>query len=256
MIPGPMIMGGDGNTRPTQPASAPRRGAPAEETGSFSAQVWAESAPIRSAIDELPFVRSLADGTLERAVFDHYLAQDAHYLRDYARALATLAALAPTRETAMFWARASAEGVETEMLLHTSYLGEAASSGAGLPPPSPTCTLYTSFLLAEGLRGGYASLAAAVLPCFVVYEDVGRRLADRVRDEVRSGSGSAHPYGTWIATYEDDALSARRASALVDEAAARATEDERRRMREAYLTSTRCEWMFWDAAWRKESWPV
>ena len=28
------------------------------------------------------------------------------------------------------------------------------------------------------------------------------------------------------------------------------------RMRRAYTTATRCEWMFWDAAHRRETWPV
>ena len=57
---------------------------------------WAEIAGVRAEIDDLPFVRGLADGTLGREAFLEYLAQDALYLRDYARALAEAARLAPT----------------------------------------------------------------------------------------------------------------------------------------------------------------
>ncbi len=38
--------------------------------------------------------------------------------------------------------------------------------------------------------------------------------------------------------------------------AAAATEDQRARMLDAFKRSTRYEWMFWDAAYRLESWPV
>ena len=44
--------------------------------------------------------------------------------------------------------------------------------------------------------------------------------------------------------------------ALVDKEAKRAGTDEKERMSEAFLTSSRYEWMFWDMAWREEQWPV
>lgn len=228
---------------------------------SFAAQMWAETAEIRTAIDDLAFVRELADGTLELATFDYYMVQDALYLRDYARALAALASLAPSSEAQVFWAKAAAEAIEVEMSLHTSHVGAEGSTEAKTAAhawePSPTCVMYTGFLVSEATRGSYASLAAAVLPCFAVYQDVGARLAARVRDS-SGGSLDAHAYGDWIATYEDPAFeeSTRYASALVDEAAASASPATVARMRIAYVTATRCEWMFWDAAHRREGWPV
>ncbi len=219
----------------------------------FSAQLWEASSGIRERIGQLAFVRELADGSLSRERFGYYLAQDAHYLRDYARALAALAALAPTPQAQVFWGKAGTEAIEVELLLHASHVDVLTG-----PAPSPTCVLYTSFLLAEATRGDYASLAAAVLPCFVVYADVGARLAAAARAQLPGGDLSAHPYGDWIATYENPAFagSARQASELVDEAAAGAAAAGRERMTGAYLTATRCEWMFWDAAYRLESWPA
>ncbi len=74
------------------------RGGTATRPGStdIAADWWQEIAGIRAGIDELPFIRALADGSLERAPFLSYLAQDALYLRDYARVLAEAARLAPT----------------------------------------------------------------------------------------------------------------------------------------------------------------
>ena len=51
---------------------------------------------IYAAILRHPFVAGLTDGTLPREAFRHYIVQDAHYLRGYARALALCAAKAPT----------------------------------------------------------------------------------------------------------------------------------------------------------------
>ncbi len=234
------------------------------DAGSFSATLWAETAGIRAAIDELPFVRELVDGTLDRATFDYYMVQDALYLRDYSRSLAALSSLAPTSEAQVFWATAAAEAIEVEMALHTSRVGaEGESTGDATDSndtswePSPTCVMYTGFLISEATRGDYASLAAAVLPCFAVYHDVGTRLAARVR-AASGGELEGHNYADWIATYEDPGFEAStlRAAALVDEVAAQANPETIARMRRAYITATRSEWMFWDAAHRQETWPV
>lgn len=40
----------------------------------FTAEIWARIAPIRAAIEKLPFVEALADGSLERGLFVGYLA--------------------------------------------------------------------------------------------------------------------------------------------------------------------------------------
>jgi thiaminase len=43
---------------------------------------------------------------------------------------------------------------------------------------------------------------------------------------------------------------------LMDDVAADATGTERERFRELFLTSARYEYLFWDAAWNAEEWPV
>ena len=60
----------------------------------FAERVWREVTPWYDAIRRHPFLTGLTAGTLPPEVFARYLLDDAHYLRDYARALATLAARA------------------------------------------------------------------------------------------------------------------------------------------------------------------
>lgn len=171
-------------------------------------------------------------------LFRGYLAQDAIYLREYARALAAASTLAPTAAEQSFWAGAAREAIDTELALHGTWVGEADLLAAS---PSPVTRAYVDHLLALATRGDYAALIAALLPCFWIYQDVGRRLAALARP--------GHPYETWLATYADDgfAEATRQAIALVGQHAAGAEAATRARMREAFVVSARHEEAFFRA---------
>lgn len=218
-----------------------------DDDAPFSRSAWARTANIRAEIDALPFLIHLADGTLLRRTFTHYLTQDAHYLADYARALAACATKADDVTELAFWAEQAAGAVVVERALHTSHVTDVDAV-----PPSPTCTGYVSFLLATAATGSYPELVAAVLPCYTVYDDVGTRLRAQV------GYLDGHPYRDWIATYGDPQFAehTRRACRIADRLAAAADPVTVQRMHAAYVTAARYEWMFWESANRHESWPV
>ncbi|GAA1352414.1 bifunctional hydroxymethylpyrimidine kinase/phosphomethylpyrimidine kinase [Falsarthrobacter nasiphocae] len=202
---------------------------------SWAREQWDACADVRAASSQGRFVTRLAAGTLERARFEWYLAQDLLYLDEYARALASLAAVAPTRRAQAFWARASQECLEVEAALHLSHARE------GSPEAAPMTRAYTDHLLAVSARGSYAELAAAVLPCFWLYQAVGEELAEAARPE--------HPYVDWLATYGTDEFreSTRVAIELTDEAAGHAGPEERSRMAAAFRRSMELERDFFDA---------
>jgi len=52
------------------------------------------------------------------------------------------------------------------------------------------------------------------------------------------------------------AASTEQAKQILDRLAAHADPATVERMHEAFATASRYEWMFWDAAWRQETWPV
>lgn len=215
-------------------------------TTTFCNELWTATAEIRSAIDKLPFVTGLGDGTLDREKFVYYLAQDAHYLRGYARALASAAAMADRPQDIAFFAKSAHDAVVVESSLHESNVVDVDAW-----IPSPTCTGYTSYLLSVAHTQGYPELTAAVLPCFWIYAEVGRALLEQ------AGDLTAHPYGDWIGTYADEEFEAAtdHARQIVNRLADQADPATRARMRTAYTTASTWEWMFWDAAWRVESWP-
>lgn len=213
----------------------------------FTDDTWRRSAPVRAAIDALPFVRGLGDGTLDRERFTYYMAQDALYLADYGRVLATLGGQATDPAETLFWADSARTATVVERELHGAHVADLAEH-----EPSPTCLAYTSYLASLTTQGSYAVAVAGVLPCYWIYQDVGQGLI------ATAGDLAGHPYGDWIGTYADDAFaeSVTRAREIADRCAAQASAETVERMHRAYLTAARFEWMFWDAAWRRESWPV
>ena len=218
---------------------------------------WAGIADVRAAIDDLPFIRALADGTLAREPFLGYLAQDALYLRDYARVLAEASRLAPDAAAQAFWANSAHGALVGELELHTGWLAGARADGGSADPlhdaatfaaePDATTTAYLDHLLATGARGDYAVLIAALLPCFWIYVDLGERLA--AGEFGAEALDPGHPYASWLATYSDAAfaVATRAAIDLVAGLASRATPERRAAMRRAFRASAEHELAFFAA---------
>jgi thiaminase/transcriptional activator TenA len=65
-------------------------------------------------------------------------------------------------------------------------------------------------------------------------------------------------YQRWIESYHSEEFE-RGVTAilgLVDRVGAGLGSDDAARLRGVALAAARYEWMFWDAAWRRESWPL
>lgn len=219
----------------------------------FCNQAWRNTVKLQQAVLDHPFNEELASGTLSRERFQFYLAQDARYLVGFGRALAVAAARAPEPGDLTFFAGAAREAVVVERALHEGYFERFGLSEAELAAieTSPTCLAYTSFLLATAQTGSYGELVAALLPCFWVYQHVGSDILGRTQV-------ADNPYRTWIETYADDkfAASVQQCRDAVDRAAAAADPETRERMLAAFTRACEYEWMFWDSAYRLESWPT
>jgi len=218
----------------------------------WTGALWSRIDETFEAILRHPFIIGLTDGSLDPAAFTHFLAQDSHYLRCYSRVLSLVAAKASDpQDTAMF-SRHAAGAVEVEIHLHTRLLGALGVDPAAVAttPVSPTTVAYTSYLLATAYAGSYTDGVAAVLPCYWIYAEVGRALGAR---------GSPDPrYQRWIDTYAGDEFQAVVSEVLVtaDRIGAVITSSEADHAAEHFVVTSRYEWMFWDAAFRRETWPV
>lgn len=163
----------------------------------LSEQLWADNADLAAAALTGRFVRGVADGSLPRAAFAGYLAQDAHFLQSFARAYALCLAASPDPQTLLAFADLIT-GVREELGLHGSY---AARWGIGADvDPAPATLAYTDFLLATAATAGLGATCAAMTPCMRLYAHLGRALS--------AGREPAGPYADWVRTYADPAFEA------------------------------------------------
>jgi hypothetical protein len=87
----------------------------------FSREAWDQNARVYETIRTMPFNSELAAGSLSEARFKHYITQDAHYLIGFGRALAVMAAKAPTPDRIVQFAKAAEVAVVVERELHRSF---------------------------------------------------------------------------------------------------------------------------------------
>ncbi len=218
----------------------------------FSQDAWARNARLIQTIQEMDFNRALSAGTLDQEIFKYYVVQDSLYLTGYARALAAAGVKAPNPDAMLTFTGSAQEAIQVERALHASYFETFGVDPAEArnAEPSPTCLAYTSYMLGLAQTAGYAELVAAILPCFWVYWEVGKRIDAEATPN--------NPYRAWIDTYADESFGAAVQAVIrhVDSAAAAAGPETVAGMHHAFMRTTQYEWMFWDAAWRREDWPV
>jgi len=212
-----------------------------------------EAAGIWEAQHQHPFVRGIGDGKLDLERFTFWLRQDYVFLIEYARLLGLAAARSPDVETMTRFAGLLKETLETEMSLHRAYAEEFGISREELEreQPAPTTRAYTDFLVRVAATGDFAELVAALLPCMWSFSDIGQRLAIQPAPEDRR-------YAQWIAMYSSREFAelAEWCRELLDSLAAGLPERDLKKLEEAFLTSSRYEWQFWEMAWKMERWRI
>ena len=219
----------------------------------LSSQLRRAADAVWQAQHEHPFLRGIADGTLEPARFSFYVRQDYLFLIEYARLLALGAARSPDLATMTRFAELTTEILTTEMDLHRSFAAELGLPAAELESAeaAPTTQGYTDFLVRTAAQGDFAELAAALLPCMWGYAEIGQVLAAR-------GRSPDNRYARWVDMYASAQFAelAQWCRALVDRLGAGLAADGRARLRRAFLTSSRYELAFWEMAWNGERWPA
>ncbi len=221
---------------------------------SFSAELRREAAPIWDREKRHPFVLGVGDGTLPIENFRYYMRQDYLFLVDFCRAISMAVAKATEVEDMAWFARLLHETLNTEMSLHVGFCEDFGITERELKDTeaSPTTLAYTRHLVEIGYAGGVGRIASAILPCSWGYGEVGQMLHDR------GLPGDQPLYARWIEMYSSPEFAqlADWLRSFVDRAALAAGESEREAMRDAFLVSSRYEYMFWDAAYGMEGWPV
>ena len=214
----------------------------------FSDELRIAAAPIWEKIFKHPFLVAIKNGSLPIETFRYYLTQDYLYLEGFARTVAMALAKAPDSETLEELSLRVLTPVERP--LHHKLLAEAEVTLTSIyeAGPSPTNTAYVNHMIKTASLYGLGPTAAALLPCPWTYH--------LLKDEV---GASDHPlYSQWtefyVAGFLENSVAAWRK--FVDQAALTAGPGELNDMRRAFITSSQYEYMFWEAALSRESWPI
>jgi thiaminase/transcriptional activator TenA len=220
----------------------------------FTEQVRQQAAGVRAQVLQHPFVTGIGNGTLPLAAFRYYMCQDYVFLIEYCRVLALAVAKAEDLETMGRFAALLHATLHTEMALHRDFAAQFGIPVADLEATraAPSTRSYTQHLLTTAYAGSLTDITAALLPCMWDYSDIGQRLAAQ-------GVPASQPlYAEWIRMYATPEFGALATwlRALLDRLARHAALAEQDRLTRLFIDSCRYEYLFWDMAYRQETWPV
>lgn len=207
--------------------------------------------PLWDAQLEHPFVRGIADGTLEVERFRNWVEQDYRFLKEYARVFAWAAAKARKLEPMGWYADMLDLTLNTEMDLHRDYAARFDVTEDELESVDmwPTTRAYTDFLVRTAADGDMCDLLAALLPCTWGYAHIGQNLAEEElpKDE---------RYAEWIKTYSSDEFveGAEWLKSEINRLGDSLPDHRKDDLEELFVTSSRYEYRFWDMCYGGEGW--
>jgi len=214
-----------------------------DAAGEFTASLWHLVEDIYKEIIDHPFVRQLAEGTLPLHSFAHYLSQDILYLRDDSLAFEKLAEKAPSIYEYDFFKKLASDGIAFEQDLQNYFLDFFKVDKA--KTKSPVIYTYTSFLFNHVRESSYSVAAAALLPCFWIYNKMGNLLLAQ--------SANNNVYQKWIDTYESAEYEAYTRSfiKIVEDLSINLSYDQKALMKQAFIEATKLELAFFEESYLK-----
>ncbi|SDB94432.1 thiaminase II [Acinetobacter boissieri] len=216
----------------------------------FTQQLWQDNANLYQHALNHPFNQQLAQGTLPKEVFQHYIIQDAHYLVAYGRALAVTAAKAFDADDIIQFSEGAKIAIIVERSLHHDFMKQfdIAPNIFENTPLSLACHHYTSFLTATAWSESYPVVLASLLPCFWIYAEIGKEIVKQSQPD--------NPYQAWINTYAGDEFNhaVQNIIRTIDHVASLSDPSTLEKMKHAYRHAAKLEWLFWDSAYQQTHW--
>lgn len=201
---------------------------------------------------EHPFVKGIADGTLDQEKFRYYMIQDYLYLIDYAKVFAIGVAKATDMETLKLFSGYVNQILDGEMDIHKGYMGKLGITQEEVEHTKVALDnlSYTSYMIRVAYDEGPAEVAAAILSCALSYEVIARQMAAEYPDAEK------HPfYGEWVSGYANEDY--HKANEVLIDLTERLTknynEEQLAHLTEIFINCSRYEGAFWDMAWNQKA---
>ncbi|SDA16802.1 thiaminase (transcriptional activator TenA) [Ruminococcus sp. YE71] len=215
-----------------------------------SERIYKAAMPIWETYYDHPFVKGIADGTLDKDKFAYYMVQDHKYLMQYAKVFA-LGVIRASKESdmRMFGSLISAT-LDTENAVHQSYLAKFGIDHDVIEntPMALNNESYTNYMISIGFKGGLAEIAAAVLACSWSYELIGEYI-----EKNYPNAKDNEFYGNWVNTYTSEGYRACNDEMIemCDRFSEGLSEEQIVELENIVKICSKYEYQFWDMAWSK-----
>lgn len=197
-----------------------------------------------------PFVQGIVKGDLPLETFKYYILQDIYYLKHYGKVHAIAASQADDFEVTALLAEKAKKTAQAELTVHKEHAKILNITDEDIKnfKPAPTAYAYTSHLYRATLQGHLAHTVAAMLPCYWLYADIGKR------------NEHANPepeiYRNWINMYVSDWFQEGTQTMidLLNNLVENMNEDEKEKVKEQFVIAKEYELHFWEMSYTKETW--
>lgn len=195
-----------------------------------------------------PFVKGIANGSLEQEKFKFYMVQDYIYLLDYAKVFALGVVKSKNEKHMKMFANMINETINCETDTHKKYMSRLNLDIEKLSTakPSITTTSYTNYMLSIAHNENIAEIAVAVLACSWSYKCIG--------DFMEKHSNYSDFYKDWIETYTSEGFRAGNDEIidLVCELTQDYSESQIVNLEQILINCSIYEKMFWDMSYNME----
>lgn len=215
---------------------------------------------LRAGVDDIwkaiinhPFVVELYSGTLPLDKFRFYVTQDYNYLITLTRCQAIIASRLDDPSDMRKVLELALADVSTELENYNKLLGRLGLSLNDVlnVRPSPTNVAYMNFLLTTCSMGTAWEGLVAILPCYWTYLEIARAHVDKL------GGNPVDVYREWASVYLSDEY-----RFIVDELKelinnrGEYLRKDFNKLLSIFRQASTYEYMFWDMAYRQETWPL
>lgn len=197
-----------------------------------------------------PFVQGIVKGDLPLETFKFYILQDIYYLKHYGKVHAIAASQADDFEITAILAGKAQKTAQAELTVHNEHAEFLNITAEDIHhfKPAPTAYAYTSHLYRATMTGNLAHSVAAMLPCYWLYADIGKKNEDaKPEPEI---------YQNWIKTYASDWFqdSTNEMIDLLNTLVEDMSEKEKEKVKEQFILAKEYELNFWEMSYTKETW--
>lgn len=197
-----------------------------------------------------PFVQGIVKGDLPLDTFKYYILQDIYYLKHYGKIHALAAAQADDFEITAMLAEKAMTTAQAELTVHEEHAEALNITKEDISnfKPAPTAYAYTSHLYRAAQSGSLAQTISAMLPCYWLYADIGKRNKD--------ANPNVPIYKNWIDTYASDwfQTSTKEQIDLLNKLVENESDKQKEKVKEQFIYAKQYELMFWEMSYTHETW--